>query len=229
MVGRDSSRDFSHPDLQLPRIRRDVADVTAFEGLLQNSWINPLSHDEKELVNLSTGILAPPDVARGLLEAHKVGQQAYQMIREDRLEKDPPTVNFNDTLKKQKLKTFLSIMRKQAGNKAQGKRMELKADRNLFGHMIVIAQSRALPKDVLAHPLGPLIWSLANADGSLCKTNKAALKRELEQTVSPAEAIPETSSCIIDGMNLVHKLKGDGKTFAQLADSALNLVLHEGK
>ena len=50
------------------------------------------------------------------------------MFREDRLEKEPPTVNFNDTLKKQKLKTFYNIMRKQACNKAQGKQMELKAN-----------------------------------------------------------------------------------------------------
>ncbi len=46
--------------------------------------------------------------------------------------------------------------------------------------------------------------------------------------MSPAESIPQPSACIIDGMCLVHKLKGDGKSFAQLADSALNLALHEG-
>ena len=163
---------------------------------MENSWINPLCHDGKKLINLSTGILAPTNVERDLLNAHKVGQQAYQIFREDRLEKDP---SFNDTLKKQKLKTSLNIMRKQAGNKAQGKQIELKADRNL-----------------------------ANADESLRKPNKAALARELEKTVSPEEAIPEPSACIIDGMNLVRKLKGDGETFAQLVDPALNLALHEG-
>lgn len=64
----------------------------------------------------------------------------------------------------------------------QGQQIILKADRNLFAHMIVIAQSREIPiKEVLAHPLGPLPWSLANSDGSLRKTNKAALARELEK------------------------------------------------
>ncbi len=53
------------------------------------------------------------------------------------------------------------------------------------------------------------------------KTEKAELARNLEKNVSPAETIPQPSACIIDGMSLVHKLKGDGKTFAQLADSAL--------
>ena len=81
-------------------------------------------------------------------------------------------------------------------------------------------------RDVLAHPLGPLPWALANSDGSLRKTNKAALARELEKNVSPAEIIPEPSATV--GMSLVHKLKGNDKTFSQLAESALSHVLHEG-
>ena len=46
-------------------------------------------------------------------------------------------------------------------------------------------------KDVLSHPLGPLLWGLANGDGSLWKTNNAVLARELEKLASQAENIPE--------------------------------------
>ena len=38
------------------------------------------------------------------------------------------------------------------------------------------------------------------------KTNKAALARELEKQVLPAETIPEPSDTIIDGMSLVQKI-----------------------
>ena len=48
-----------------------------------------------------------------------------------------------------------------------------------------------------------------------------ARQTELEKIVSPA-------ACIIDGMSLVHRLKGDGKSFAHLTDAALMLALHEG-
>ena len=41
-------------------------------------------------------------------------------------------------------------------------------------------------KDDLAHSLGPLPWALSNADGSLRRTNKAALAKELEKNVSLA-------------------------------------------
>ena len=95
--------------------------------------------------------------------------------------------------------------------------------------MILLAESRKVNmKDVLAHPLGPLPWALANADGSLRKTNKAALARELENNVSPAEHIPTPSTSIIDGMSLVQKMNGNNKTFAQVAESAFTYVLHEG-
>ena len=46
--------------------------------------------------------------------------------------------------------------------------------------MIIIAQNRNLNmKEVLAYSLGPLLWEIANFDGSLRKTNKAVLAREL--------------------------------------------------
>ena len=82
--------------------------------------------------------------------------------------------------------------------------------------------------DILAHPLSPLPWALANADGSLRKTNKAALARELERNFSAAEDISDRSTCIIDGMSLVQKMNSNNKTFAQLAESVMSLVLHDG-
>ncbi|KAK5921267.1 hypothetical protein CgunFtcFv8_024984 [Champsocephalus gunnari] len=178
---------------------------TAFVELMENNWINPLSHDHTDLVSLSTGIVAPPDVANGLLKAHTMGEAAYQAFKTERLKTEQPTVKFHGTLKKRNLKTFQHIKRK-TGGKVEGKQVVLKADRNLFGHMILIAQNRKLHiRDVLVHPLGPLPWALSNSDGSLRKTNKAALARELEKNVSPAEDMPEPSACIIDGMSLVQK------------------------
>ena len=60
------------------------------------------------------------------------------------------------------------------------------------------------------------------------KTNKADLASELEKQVLPAEPIPEPSVTIIDGMNLVQKMKSNDQTFSKLADSALTHILHEG-
>ena len=105
----------------------------------------------------------------------------------------------------------------------------LKADRALFGQMVIIAENRQLHmRDVLCHPLGPLPWALSTVDGSLRKTSKAALAKELQKNVPAAEEIPQPSACIIDGMVLVQRLKGDHKKFSDVADSLFGMVLHEG-
>lgn len=194
---------------------------------MENSWLNPMSHDETDLVSLSIGTMAPPDITRDLLRAFEI-EEAYKVFKQTRLDEDPPSVKFHDKMTKQSLKTFSNVSTKTTrGKKAQ--EVVLKADRNLFSHMILVAESRKVNmKDVLAHPLGPLPWALSNADGSLRKTNKVALARELEKNVSPAEDIPAPSTTIIDGMNLVQKLNDNNKTFAQVAELAFTQVLHEG-
>ena len=88
--------------------------------------------------------------------------------------------------------------------------------------MIVIAESTDLRmREVLYHPLGPLPWSVATADGLMRKTNKASLATELHKNVEAADAIPQPSACVIDGMALVQYLKGDKKTFAAVVETLL--------
>lgn len=83
-------------------------------------------------------------------------------------------------------------------------------------------------KEVLKHPLGPIPWSLANVDGTLKKTNKAALARKLEAKAAPAHDMERPSACIIDGMSVVQKMKGDNLTFEELADQMLTSILRTG-
>ena len=104
----------------------------------------------------------------------------------------------------------------------------LKADKNLFGMMAVISYSRNLDmKEVLSHPLGSIPWSLATADGTLRKTNKAVLSNNLEKESTPSEEIPENSSCIIDAMSLVQKIKGKQKTFKEVAETLFRKAMSE--
>ena len=66
----------------------------------------------------------------------------------------------------------------------------LKADKNLFGMMTVISQSRNLDmKDVLSHPLGPIPWSLSTSYGTLHKTKKVVLSKNLEKESIPSGEI----------------------------------------
>ena len=79
--------------------------------------------------------------------------------------------------------------------KGTAKEMVLKGDRALFTQMIIIAEARQLSmKKVLSHPLSPLPWSMAASDGSLKKTAKSALAKELQKD-APAENLPPQSAC----------------------------------
>ena len=139
----------------------------------------------------------------------------------------PPSSKFHDKMTTLRLKTFSTIITNTS--RMKGQNMVLRADRNLFSQMILVGESKSVNmKDVLAHTLDPLLWTVANADGFLCKTNKAALAREIEKNVSPAEAITTPSTCIIDGMGLVQRMNGDNNTFAQLVESVLSTVLYVG-
>jgi len=82
--------------------------------------------------------------------------------------------------------------------------------------------------EVLSHPRGPLPWVLSTANGSLRKTNKAALTKELQKSVPFADVIIQPSACVIDAMALVQTLKVDHQTFSEVAESLLSLVQHEG-
>ena len=130
--------------------------------------------------------MATTDIANDLVNSSKIGEAAYHEFKINRLEKDEASrSDFFATIRKQKLKTFCDLHTKTV--KCKGREIVLKPDRNLFGHMIVVAQSRETDmKQVLSHPLG------------------------------------------VDAISIIQKLDGNGKTFQDLAKSALKMVIREG-
>ena len=70
---------------------------------------------------------------------------------------------------------FTSLSKKKAVS-SQGRTIRLKAERSLFGRMIITGQSRKIQvKDMLQHSLGPMPWALTStAEDFPWKTNKVA-------------------------------------------------------
>ena len=60
------------------------------------------------------------------------------------------------------------------------------------------------------------------------KTNKASLAKELQKNVQAADVIPQPSVCLIDGMDLIQRLKGGQKAFAEIAECLLSMALNKG-
>lgn len=215
-----------HTDLQRSRIKKDEQAVSAVVELIRG-WTNPFSGNQ-DLVSISTAKATPKNVTTDLMKAQEIGEKCYKTFKEERLEKVPQVKKFHDPLKANKLKTFSDLSKKKQVASG-GKTVVLKADRSLFGRIVVMALGRNLQmEDILSHPLGPLPWALATPDGFLRKTNKAALATLLQKNVQPAEQIRNNSAAIIDGMSLVQKVNADHLSFGDVADAVLNMVLREG-
>jgi len=102
----------------------------------------------------------------------------------------------------------------------------LKADRDLFARLLVVAQTRDMDlREVLQYSLGPLPWSLASVDGSLGKTDKSKLLEILVKEVEPAEDVPPTAALIVDGMAVLQAMKEIPETFEELAAAVFYSVV----
>ncbi|CAG9825679.1 unnamed protein product [Phaedon cochleariae] len=215
---------FHHADLHKPRMKIDEECVSSIVQLLENDWTNPFDQSPSDIINLSTGRAAAPDVQTSLLSLKKRGEDAYETFKRDRLERGE---GFFDPIKKINLKTFnTTVPLKKSG---KNKEIILRADRKLYASMILIAENRHLNMlDVFSHPLGPLPRSLANPDGSIKKTSKTVLGKHLESLISPEDENISSSATIIDGMALIQKLHGENRTFDELSDSILNQILNCG-
>lgn len=211
-----------HSDLQASRINRDENDVSAILELLESTWTNPFCGDAMDLLSISTGLAATPDVGKNLLEAREKGEAAYA----ERLVKLEKGTGFYDPIKKLKLKTFSSL-RKGTAIKGTTTEIVLKADNRVFGHMLLIAQNRKLDmKEVLCYPLGPTPWALANADGTLKKTGKASLSTHIEKEAAFVDLPTGPRAVIIDAMGIVQKIHGENCTFGELSGQVFKSILN---
>ena len=217
-----------HPDLQKSRLQKNEELVTSVEETLAN-WTNPFECNT-DLMNIATGTAASKEVAEDLKNAQTKGEADYATFKRERLESNEPTKKFHDSMKKASLKTFGSAANMRKTKCVDGRSVILKADRWWFGRMIVMGQSRNLNlKDLMCFPLGPLPWSLATPDGSLRKTNKAALAKNIKKNAQLQDSLPAHSATIIDGMALVQRAKFDDQqpTFEKIADRIFAMAISE--
>ena len=80
----------------------------------------------------------------------------------------------------------------------------IKADRNLFARLLVAAQKRSMDLgELFEYSPGPLPWSIASADDSLCKTDKSKLLEALIKDIEQVEDLPPSAAIIVDGMAIL--------------------------
>ena len=198
-------------------------DVQRVHQAFQN-FINPMSctnDTDSNLYCLSSGKPASGDVADSLLSFVSCGDAAAQTFIQDRL--ISKSVKFHEPIKKMRMKTFANMAVHKQLSSGQQKSVRVKAERNLLGHLLALCQSYDISLEKLfRYELSPIPWSLATADGSMCKTNKAQLLHALEsESIQPPE---DNCVCILDGNALLHSFVRVPATFGDFAQAVFNCL-----
>ena len=97
-------------------------------SMLEGSWIKG---KEQDLVCLSSGKLATPEIKKKDLQVEAFGEKASKTFAKDQLESDPPKVKFPEKMTKLKLKTFDDLSKKMKVQKGANKEVVIKADHTL--------------------------------------------------------------------------------------------------
>lgn len=217
-----------HKELDATRIAKDNAAVLSLVSAVE-SMINPFLPRE-DLVCISSGVVATKSVRDDIQSACDKGEAALKNFIQDRVQSSK--TDFFSPIKSLKLTTFGDQMKKSSKTK-DGNQVILKNDRRLFARLLVISQSRSVNlKEILTYSLGNISSPLASTDGSLAKTNKAALLACLESKNKDChvnKTVGDNGALLIDGMALIRSLKNIPDTFGELADDLLQLIIKMGR
>ena len=173
MADMTSSKTSAHKELRESQMKISEANVKKItETVLR--FTNPFKLENKEeLYCLSSGVSATQEVSRSLLQAHELGKDATVPFFEKRFV--DKSVKFHDSTKRMKIKTFASIQKCQKVKSTQNKQIEVRAERNVFAQLLVLALKNNIDLEMtMSYQPGPVPWTIAAADGSPVKSVKAS-------------------------------------------------------
>lgn len=108
--------------------------------------------------------------------------------------------------------------------KINEKVQEIRLQRDLFGRMLGIAiKEKTDVEKILTFPITPVPMSLCHLDGSICKTEKSALKSCFQLS----DDLPQQVNIrIIDGFYLLHCIKEIPQNFKNISKKILQTITY---
>lgn len=208
-------------DLRASLMRKNLKSLyEIIENIKDN--VNPFATDlNKDLLyNISTGRAVENDVAKFLINVEKLGSEQrerfIQECSEDR-------TRFERPIKQNKILNFSSVVPKKKCS-ISGKLVEVRMERDLFGQLLRISLEKKLDIDkILSHPLTPMSLCFSHVDGTLCKTDKSTLLKELEKQIQ-SDSPPYCDVMIFDGFFLLNAMKDVPRTFGNVSKKFLQMV-----
>ena len=148
--------------MQSPRKPKDEKQVLAVEALIE-SWSNPFVGNQ-DLNSISTAKEAPADMSYDLLHACEIWEQEFQQFKEERLQSFMILWSW-------KTWRCLGHSGKKKAVSNQGRTVIIKANRSLFGRMILPDKVGRLKLRTCCN-IALVLWF---GNWRQRKTNKAAL------------------------------------------------------
>ena len=206
-------------DLKPHRIRNDNLAVNKIKDMTKVT-MNPFDSclDPATLFNIGTGKGASENTERFLLNLNNTGDKARRTFISECVE-DPS--RFESRIPRQKLYTFATECAKKQHSTADGKVIAASMVRNLFGSILYLSLQRKIDmEEVLKYPLTPIPLSLSHVDGTMLKSTKSALLKNLESRVQTL-----TPTSIIDASFFYHLHGNLPATFGATAKYLLKRIM----
>ena len=164
----ENSATHLHIDVRSSRVAYDDDVLHVIDT--PSSWVNHFTQADQ--VNFSTGAIAWAPLKRDFFKAHSMGEKALSLFISERLKKK--IVDLYKPVHMMQLRTISANAKTQMATNRTGRAAAMKTNCSLSSQMVIMTQARLFDmRTLFKHSLGPILWSLANADGSPTKTSKA--------------------------------------------------------
>lgn len=212
-VGCTTKEDVTH-EVQASMVKKNKEALTTLRHTILN-YMNPFNNiDSDFLFNISTGKAAIKKTEEFLLKILEVGDENRSKFIE---ECSNDITRFEKPIKKNAISTFANEGVKYSV-RHKNSTQELKLERDLVSKILLLSLDNKIDLQlVLNYPLTPVPLSLCNLDGTIVKTNKAALLSILQSFDTDPEDPPFIDAIIVDGFFFLHLIKDHPTTFEALA------------
>ena len=198
--------------------------------MIENDYINPfgLDIDPDSLVNISSGVSLPNEIAEEVLNQEKKGKVLVKEFNENRLFSS--NTKFHEAIKRNDCKSFNST-KKKCVVKKNGVQATVEVNRNILGALNSFSLKTNVAVDykkALKYPLSPCPLSISHPDGRKRSTRKSDLKDIFLKSVDeiPLHKIKEigNDAVVVDMMGLINIIKPIPDTYEELAEGFVEML-----
>ena len=189
--------------------------------------VNKQHEDRASLVNIANRAVLPNEMVDKLLAARENGENEINEFVKQKIIENPS--KFWEKISNVNTPTFETLNKVMTVPISKDKNKVIKYDKDLFQRFLVVSRSREIDlQDVLSYGLSPVPLSIAHLNGSMRKTAKSNLLKELMIDIKIPDHLPDhdlsSTIYLIDFMVLFQSTQnGESKTFGNLEKLLLSL------